>query len=166
MDLESIIEVAPLVLSVVSIVVALLVLRHNIATKKFQLDTEYATFKLARNQLMQEKLESWDVFDLYGIDLEQANQEGVSKDHILFLYICLDSQSAGASALGISVFEYIESSSWRQRMYNQEITRKARKYTRHMFEEFTVVDMDKYLELHPVYDEQDTKKYEPPSAST
>ena len=166
MEIEVIYQFAPVVLSVVSIIVALLVLRHNTATKKFQLDTQYATFKLARNQLIQEKLESWDVFDLYGIDLEQANQEGVSKDHILFLCICLDSQSAGASALGISVFEYIESSKWRQRMYNQKITRKAWKYTRHMFEDFTVADMDKYLELYPVCDGQDIEKPQPQPDST
>jgi hypothetical protein len=83
MALELIYKVAPLVLSIVSIVVALLALRHNIASKRFQLDTQYATFKLARNQMIQEKLESWDVLELYGIDLEQASQEGVSKDHIV-----------------------------------------------------------------------------------
>jgi hypothetical protein len=51
-------------------------------------------------------------------------------------------------------------------MYNQEITRKAWKYTRHMFEDFTVADMDKYLEVHPIYDERDLEKVQSPPART
>ena len=110
---------------------------------------EFAKYIIDMNITIEQKLaeEDWEsVFELYGIDLKQAKQEGVTKHQILYLNMCLSSQSSRAQALGLTVYEYIDQTYWRQRMLEQDITRKTWKYVRHMFGAFTVDDVDKWYQ--------------------
>ncbi len=144
--MQYLVDNLPIIISMGALGVSVLAYVHSIITKKKALGYEYASLKITRNALFESKLATWkEAFDLYGIDLDEAANDGVTEKHIAYLVLCLDAQSATATALGISVFEYISQSRWRKNMYSQDITVKTWKYAKILFEDFTVKDVDKYL---------------------
>lgn len=158
---EIITAIATTAISIISAFIAALVYHHNADSKKRELDQSYARYKIERNLLLVTKLDKWEKsFELFGIDMDAALAEGVTKEHILFLAVCLDGQSASATALNITVKKYIEDSRWRKHMYDQEITRKAWKYVRLMYEDFTLEAMDDYMEKHSRSPQRDSRTSE------
>ena len=128
----------PITISSFSVIISVIAYYHSVKTKKKELDFQYSNFKIDRNLSFEEKLVDWkEAFELYGIDLNEAKKDGVTQKHIAYLILCLNAQSATATALGISVSDYINQSKWRQNMYRQNITKKTWKYARQMFEDFT-----------------------------
>lgn len=107
-----------------------------------------ALFHLERNLAFEGKVADWpEAFDFYGIDIEAAQKEGITLNHMAYLINALNSQASVAMAKGISVYDHIKQSGYRQNMYSHEITRKTWKYVKDMFSDRgTKIHVDKYLE--------------------
>ena len=136
----------PITISITSVLISIIAYYHSVKSKKKEHGFRLSNFTINRNLSFEEKLFSWKgAFELYGIDLNEAKKDGVTQEHIAYLVLCLNAQSATAEGLGISVLDHIHQSKWRQNMYRQSITKKTWKYARQMFEDFTVKDVDEYL---------------------
>ena len=136
----------PVAISSFSMMISGFAYFHTVRAKHRELAFQRSSFELGRNVAFEEKLVEWpEAFELYGIDLAEAAKDGVTPQHIAYMILCLDAQSATALSTGTSVLDYITQSRWRQNMYRKDITRKTWKYARHMFEDFTVKDVDEYL---------------------
>jgi hypothetical protein len=147
--MEILITYGPITLAIAALIVSCLALR----ARRREYSLQYSKYIIDANIAVEEKLAQpeWEsAFELYGIDLDGAEREGVTKHQILYLALCLNFQSSRAQALGLTVSEYIDQTSWRQRMLGQDITKRTWKYVRHMFADFTVADVDDWYTCnHP-----------------
>jgi hypothetical protein len=110
-----------------------------------------AIFHMERNVEFEGKLAEWpEAFKFYGIDLHNAEKDGISKEQITFLILSINALSSICQAKGESVYEQIKKNSYRKRMFSQKETRKAWKYARECFSDSTREDIDRYLkETYP-----------------
>ena len=104
-----------------------------------------AVFHMDRNAIFEGRLAEWpETFKLYGVDLQDAEKEGVTKELIAYLVLSFNSLTSVCDIEGESVYDQLQHNNYRRRMFDQEITRKAWKYVRR-FSSNNYRDVDRYL---------------------
>jgi hypothetical protein len=95
---------------VVSFISFLLSFRLNKKLYKENKRYKEAIFHMERNTQFEGKLAEWyGAFKFYGIDIEAATNEGISKEQITYLILSLNAQSSICQMKGISVYDHIKS---------------------------------------------------------
>ena len=142
MGVPEIISAIALVFSVIAFIVTF---HTNKKLSKQSTRLQLAEFHMDRNAYFEGRLADWgDAFKLFGVDLDAAKKEGISKEQITFMILSLNALASYANSRGISVYEGIKRSSYRRRMLAQKITRRVWTYAR-PFSSSSYRDVDRYL---------------------
>jgi hypothetical protein len=149
---SELISILALVFSIIAFIITFI---YNRELAKKNMRHREAIFHMERNAEFEGKLAEWpEAFKFYGIDLHMAEKDDISKEQITFLIMSINALSSICQAKGESIYEQIKNSDYRKRMFSQKETRKAWKYARECFTEYSRRDIDRYLkETYP--DESD-----------
>lgn len=127
-------------ISIASLIIVIVSNRKNARIQR-------AIFHLERNLTFEGRLSDWPAaFDFYGVDLEEAEKEGITKEHITYLILSINTLSSIAMYHGKKMSEELDGNTYRERMFENETTRKTWKYVRRFFGKKTIKAIDEYLE--------------------
>ncbi len=115
---------------------------------------ERAVFYLERNSSFEGKLfECPEALALMGVDLEEAEREGVSPSLIAYMVMNMNAAISYCTATGRKLEDHIRDSRYRRRLFKQDISRRTWKYAR-LFSVDAFEKIDIYLkeEYDVVYD--------------
>ena len=139
----AIISIFALIFSIIGFIITLI---QNQKLAKENIRLQEATFYMERNAGFEGKLAEWpDAFKFYGIDLEKAKEDNISKEQLTFLIMSINALCAVCKAKGKSIYDHIKDSDYRKRMFSHKETRDTWKCARKCFSEHRGKDIDKYL---------------------
>jgi hypothetical protein len=92
---------------------------------------EAAVFDMGRNTTFEARLAEWpEALRFHGIDIEAAKKDGLTAKDIAYIILSTEGLVGYCDALGISIYDQLLKSDYRQMMFAQLDTRKAWKYAR------------------------------------
>jgi hypothetical protein len=139
----TIIAITALVFSITSFYISFVQSRRMESTRR---RLEIAMFDIQRDAIFEAKLAEWpNVLRFHGINIEAAERDGITAQDITYLILSIDGLAAYCSALGIKIYDHLENSDYRQRMFAQSDTRKAWKYARLCIPAIQRADIDRFV---------------------
>ncbi len=106
-----------------------------------------ALFYLSRYSDVEARLSDWpETLELFGVDLEAAERDGVSPSQITFLILSINTLRARTKVKGVEFADAIREDEYRKQMFDHEITRRAWRYSRRTFVKKVRSAVDDFLE--------------------
>ena len=140
---ELIISLGALAFSIAAFIISFI---HNRNLARENIRIKKAAYYMQRNSDVESKLPKWpEALKFYGIDLQEAKKDNISKEQITYLILSLNAFYSYCQAEGISIYEEIKNNDYRQRMFSQKETRKTWKYAQKFFQDDVRSEIDKYL---------------------
>ncbi len=134
------------ILSVIAVVIAIISIIYNIVIHRKNIRMQEAVFHVERNVHFEGKLSEWpEAFEFYGVDLEKAKKEEITKEQITFMVLSMNSLISVATFRGITLKKELETNTYRKGMFSNEKTRKAWNYAKNCFGEETGKTVDEYI---------------------
>lgn len=143
-------ETLELTLSITAIVFSLIsfYLSFRFTRKSHEHDSRLqdAIFHMERNDFFEGKLAEWpDAFKFYGVNLDSAKKDGVSKEQIAYLVMSINALTSLSQSKGQTLAETLMNNTYRFKMFSHKETQTAWKYARKCFSDQTVEGIDIYL---------------------
>jgi hypothetical protein len=83
--------------------------------------------------------------ELHGVDLDAASADGVTPEQIAYLVVSISALSYYCRGNQTSIYQHLQVSDYRQRMFEQPSTQKAWSYARHCLTRATGSQIDQFL---------------------
>ena len=140
---ELIISLGALAFSIAAFIISFI---HNRNLARENIRIKKAAYYMERNSDVESKLAKWpEALKFYGIDLQDAKKDNISKEQITYLILSLNALYSYCQAEGISIYEEIRNNDYRKRMFSQKETRKTWEYAQNFFQDHVKSEIDKYL---------------------
>jgi len=120
--------------------------RQQRKTRAVQKAINQAAFGASRDAQFEGLLaDSPSAFALHGVELDAAEQDGVTHQQIAYLVLSVSGLRYYCDSIGITISESLQESDYRQRMFAQPITRLAWKHARRCLTTSTRAQVDEFI---------------------
>ena len=126
----------------ISLLSLIIVIRNNRKNNRMQ----KANFFIDRYYTYESKLTDWpEAFKFYDVDLDKAESNGVKPEQITYLILYINTLQAAAQFKEKKIKKILLGSYYIERMFSNQITRKAWEYAKNFFGDKTIEIIDNYL---------------------
>lgn len=107
---------------------------------------EAALFDIERDTVFEGRLGEWpNALRFHGIDVEAAEKDSITAKDIEYIGLSVGGLSAYCDAVGVTIYDQLLKSDYRQRMFAQLDTRRVWKYARSCIPAVQRAPIDRFL---------------------